>query len=1048
MCIVLARVWNAARQRAWNDALSSPTQSITTTTPTSIAATEQSQLEDAQGQASDEQHEQHEQQEEDQLAATTDHLDPQYDDDRPAAADSVRGHGATHHGKPVNARLDVRATEQLLGIATKEQVYTEFETWWATYLLQRERERAKLVLQQRLDERRWKVEQKRVERQAVEEAEAAQAAEVEERRKHEEAEAEQRRKHEEAEAEQRHKRKEAEAEAEERRKNEEAEAGAQTTYKEVKPEAEVQVTASSEAGPEEESTTTLGTTPTTANVKLPNDSNGTGTPAGTERSDTSETVTAAPTTTAPTTIDPTLTSAASSATSAHQTEPPSRSSLDQNDRMVRTPSRARTLSPDPSFNSLTAHPTPPGSSPLATPKEDEQAPPLSASHQQAEEQEEEGDSRDDDAPLGSLIGRTTVTTSKLRSSHRNQDDSDSERYGPPSPRAQRSRNATHPVEQLASSDHSKDLDTDTVPAPPTDASRSPVVGPDGHPLKAWFEIRVGDPQTVGAPIGAHTVYTVRTRTDSERFRSFQFSVLRRYSEFRWLHAALVHNHPGVIVPPVPEKIKIGRFQPELVEARRVGLELCINKIANHRVLQHDDDFHLFVSSENFASDVRARDLIKGPVPTPEQRTYLGWGTSLVSVAGAGGPRFVETDEWFEKQRSYLDSLESHLKSIVKMIHLLSENRRDRAQTESDLAKQYAALSTSSLSRATCTCFAGMGETTALAGRTSEVQAEADVRDLGSIIYEYERMVGSVRKAFQKREDAWIAYKRSSEEMTKLLAKQDKQDKGFREDEVGVDRRDLIEKEAEAMHLHNRFEAISRTCKAEVNQFDSDRLADIRVALTAWVQGMIQRQEELVREWQEYAALVARQTGSHTGHQKGSVASQKAIVPPPPAQHDTTTATTPVDTPQATASDHPTARPANPSLAPSPSSRSDAQQPQSEARPQAQPDPGAQANVSPSPEHAEKHQDVPSPTVQGEVDQTSAAATTPNATPDHDLRSDDAPAANTVSDAASAAAPASSDEAQSPVDRSVPSTQFEQPGTSNSANKSEAHNDASDAQQIS
>ena len=70
-----------------------------------------------------------------------------------------------------------------------------------------------------------------------------------------------------------------------------------------------------------------------------------------------------------------------------------------------------------------------------------------------------------------------------------------------------------------------------------------------------------------------------------------------------MHAALVHCHPGIFVPPVPEKVKLGRFQPELVEARRVGLENAINKMLKHKKLYDDEDLKMFLESGNFSADV-------------------------------------------------------------------------------------------------------------------------------------------------------------------------------------------------------------------------------------------------------------------------------------------------------------------------------------------------------------------------------------------------------------------------------------------------------------
>jgi sorting nexin-1/2 len=90
---------------------------------------------------------------------------------------------------------------------------------------------------------------------------------------------------------------------------------------------------------------------------------------------------------------------------------------------------------------------------------------------------------------------------------------------------------------------------------------------------------------------------------SPLFRSSSFSVLRRYSDFLWLYETLSLNNPGVVVPPVPEKSPFGRFEGTFVEQRRLGLEKCINKMANHPVLQKDADLKMFLESDSFALDV-------------------------------------------------------------------------------------------------------------------------------------------------------------------------------------------------------------------------------------------------------------------------------------------------------------------------------------------------------------------------------------------------------------------------------------------------------------
>ena len=581
-------------------------------------------------------------------------------------------------------------------------------------------------------EERRKKEQAEAEarrKQEEEERLKMEAAEAEERRKRKEAEAEERRKREEAEAEEKRKREEAEAEAEQTRTREEAEAD----ERRKKEEAEAQkddAQADGEANGNDKLAETSGTIDGIARSSEADGDKAEGTaPAGDETSD------------------------------ADQATP---------------------NSPNPSFSSLRGRPTPPATSPSpdgsmmppsALPTGEtmmrrgsssieagaaplaESAPKAGPSSQKSEGQQKE-DARS--LPPALLKGDDSLVGSETN----NAADADSDGYGEPSPRlaavqpgpneppsqqdqAYSSATGANAGSYAGVQSHSqKSAVQSTVNAIDKrfadQSMRDDMLPGPAAPRKYTFEVKVGDPQKVGDPMTAHTVFTVRTKTDSPQFRALQFSVLRRYSDFRWLHAALVHSNPGVIVPPVPEKVKLGRFAPELVEARRHGLETCINKILSHPILQDDDDLKLFLESDNFAHDVKMRDVRKGPVPTPEQKTYFGWSSNL------GGPKFVETDEWFERQKGFLDSLESQLRLTVKAINALAQQRKEFAQQTSEFSSAMMVLSTSSLSRAISTCFAGLGEVQRRANEIAEVQSDADVREIGTVIYEHERVVGSVR----------------------------------------------------------------------------------------------------------------------------------------------------------------------------------------------------------------------------------------------------------------------------------------------------------------
>lgn len=444
---------------------------------------------------------------------------------------------------------------------------------------------------------------------------------------------------------------------------------------------------------------------------------------------------------------------------------------------------------------------------------------------------------------------------------------------------------------------------DTISAAQTtDASKQSAKSATKQPL---FTIKVGDPHKVGDGMTGHIVYTVRTVTDAANFKAAQFSSLRRYSDFRWLHAALVHSNPGVIIPPVPEKVRglISRFSPDLVEARRHGLEVCVNKISNHPLLSKDEDLQLFLESEDFARDVKLREARKGPVPTPEQKTWMGWSGT---VGVNSGQKFHEFDEWFDNQRGYLDSLEAQLKQMVRGINSLAQSRKEVADTISASSHALMLLSASSLSRSLSSTFAGLADIQRHAQDLEELQSDRDIRHFGAVLYEYERSVGSVRKAFSTRVDCWHSMTKADEEFRKARAKHDK----LKRDSSGgasggvhpgvssfyyeESLKELGETESRSLERRSIFDQVSKRCKDEMTRFDVQRVEDMKAAMEAWLEGMIQRKEDLLEEWCGFAERCLglelwseddlekrRQKQMADEADKGANSGQKDLPSPPP-----------------------------------------------------------------------------------------------------------------------------------------------------------------------
>lgn len=78
----------------------------------------------------------------------------------------------------------------------------------------------------------------------------------------------------------------------------------------------------------------------------------------------------------------------------------------------------------------------------------------------------------------------------------------------------------------------------------------------------------------------------------------QVTVLRRFTQFEWLHQVLAKHYSALLIPPLPEKQYAGRFASDFIETRRADLEMWMSRLVRHPVLRYSEPIRFFLSCEN------------------------------------------------------------------------------------------------------------------------------------------------------------------------------------------------------------------------------------------------------------------------------------------------------------------------------------------------------------------------------------------------------------------------------------------------------------------
>ncbi|KAG6854027.1 hypothetical protein C0991_011232 [Blastosporella zonata] len=405
---------------------------------------------------------------------------------------------------------------------------------------------------------------------------------------------------------------------------------------------------------------------------------------------------------------------------------------------------------------------------------------------------------------------------------------------------------------------------------------APPLKRDDSGLQPVFVISVDDPQKVGDPIRGYTMYTVHTRTTSPLFQKSAFSVLRRYSDFLWLYETLSANNPGVVVPPVPEKNPFGRFEDHFVRQRRFALEKCIQKIANHPILGQDADLRTFLESDTFSLDVSIRLITKLYMQIKHRKAEIAHerGGVLASIGQSiTGPRFHETDDWFERQRAYLDSLESQLRGLVKAIEAVARQRSELAFSTGEFAQTVSDLSASDMGKQLSQSLAGLADVERKAQDIQAAQSEQDMVILMGTVDEYARLINSVRLAFSSRIRTYHTWKTSESDLLRIKQTHEKnraqgripsERLGYSLSQIAEARSRMltmhIQAERRALDAKHEYDHVSKLIKTEVARFEQERVEDFKDSLHAFLEGMISKQKELIASWEKYQQMLLKRVG--------------------------------------------------------------------------------------------------------------------------------------------------------------------------------------------
>lgn len=203
-----------------------------------------------------------------------------------------------------------------------------------------------------------------------------------------------------------------------------------------------------------------------------------------------------------------------------------------------------------------------------------------------------------------------------------------------------------------------------------------------------------NPTRIADGMSSYVVYTVNTITTNPKYSYSQCTVIRRYSDFLWLHDILATDYPYAIIPPMPEKNTMNRFEIDFVESRRASLQSFVREVCTHPLLKESKRLRSFLTAddEKFGEEKAEtkqslREELKG--------NPMEAGMKLLKMVGSGIGRVgSQVQKTVEKQiggETPLSKEDEKLARYVEYMNDLSvqvDSLASHAQEYIDLQREY------------------------------------------------------------------------------------------------------------------------------------------------------------------------------------------------------------------------------------------------------------------------------------------------------------------------------------------------------------------------
>mmetsp|Transcript_18478 Transcript_18478/g.38820 ORF Transcript_18478/g.38820 Transcript_18478/m.38820 type:complete len:562 (-) Transcript_18478:256-1941(-) len=402
------------------------------------------------------------------------------------------------------------------------------------------------------------------------------------------------------------------------------------------------------------------------------------------------------------------------------------------------------------------------------------------------------------------------------------------------------------------------------------------------PEDAASHITVSDPVQHSEGVNKYTSYRVDVRppnngiSDNNMAQVVFSTVLRRYSDFLWLYERLQSERAGAIVPPLPEKHPMGRFNPAFVEIRRRELERFLRRAAVHPELQgcasldaflkaDDVTFHAAKNSKNTSQTMQQSGIMgmstnmgmsnmmmppQQPQGTPTKKEGFKRWFAETKTSISGDLVKSPDDELFEEVQRYIYGLDTQMKNVSTQATGLVRKGKEMANGLFEFGLAFNLLGQSeadALGGALCS----LGDTADQLSVLSAEHSDRESLQFEDPLVDMIKIIHAVKLALHKRHEKRLTYSTCLQEVeykSAQLAKiRNQLGMGMEAKAYGAEM-SLRRAQENAELGRDDFATVSQRVLREVDRFKRETTEDIRLTVLEYIRLQVEYNKRMEQIW--------------------------------------------------------------------------------------------------------------------------------------------------------------------------------------------------------